>query len=96
MQRELYDYRTRRGRLELDNVAGRSPIEESMAALLEEATARELRAPLPDQLADAASAGLADYLLLARGAVIRSTRRRRRREERRRHRPLPPLFAPPS
>jgi hypothetical protein len=33
-QRELYDYRSAAGRLELDNVAGRSPLEESLAALL--------------------------------------------------------------
>jgi len=93
-QRELYDYRTRGGRLELDNVAGHSRLEEPMAALLEQATVHELRAPLPDEFVDAASAGFSDYLTLAKGAVIRATEHRRRIEERRRHLRLPPLFAP--
>ena len=75
-ERELYDYRTRRGRLELDNVSGRHPFEDRMHALLERAVAEELRAQLPAALTDARDAGFEDYFALAKRGVIAAGRRR--------------------
>jgi arylsulfatase A-like enzyme len=82
-ERELYDYRTRRGRLELDNVAGRHPFEGRIHALLERAIAHELRAQLPDALTDARDAGFEDYFALAKKGVIMAGRRRASRARRR-------------
>jgi arylsulfatase A-like enzyme len=81
-QRELYDYRTHAGRLEIDNVAGHSPLEERLDAMLRRAVADELRAPLPAALAGAREAGFADYLNNARRGVINATNRRRKLLER--------------
>ena len=75
-QRELYDYRTRQGRLELENLAGRSPLERRMRQLLDRAIHDELQAPLPAQLADARRAGLTDYYGTATRAAIAATRYR--------------------
>jgi arylsulfatase A-like enzyme len=58
---ELYDYTTRSGYLELDNVAGRSQLEQRMRSKLERAIRDELQAPLPPALDAARSAGLANY-----------------------------------
>ena len=41
---ELYDYHTHAGRLELHNIAGRSPQEQSLRGELERAISQELRA----------------------------------------------------
>ena len=46
---ELYDYRTQAGRLELENSAGRSALEDSLRPQLERAVSEELRAPLPSR-----------------------------------------------
>jgi hypothetical protein len=58
---ELYDYRTQGGRLELENSAGRSALEDSLRPQLERAVSEELRAPLPSHLSEAQRRGLADY-----------------------------------
>ena len=75
-QSELYDYRTRHGRLELENLAGRSPLEESLRQLLDRAVHDELQAPLPTHLAGARLAGLGDYQGTATRAAIAATRYR--------------------
>jgi len=58
---ELYDYTTSGGYREIDNLAGRSPLEERMRAHLEEATREELHAPLPAALHAAQQRGLRQY-----------------------------------
>jgi hypothetical protein len=75
-QVELYDYRTRRGRLETLNVAGRSPLEGGMRATLEHAIREELEAPLPVRLEPARRRGLANYFESAavEANVARTTR----------------------
>ena len=75
-QRELYDYSTLQGRLELENVAGRSPLERRMRRLLEHAIRDELQAPLPAHLARAHHAGLGNYQRAARRAAVTATRYR--------------------
>jgi arylsulfatase A-like enzyme len=78
---EVYDYRSQAGRLELDNAAGRSDIEEGMRAQYEHAFKHELREPLPERLQLAHSNGFADYFLTARHAATVATERRQRRAE---------------
>jgi len=75
-QSELYDYRTRHGRLELENLAGRSPLEKSMRQLLDRAIHDELQAPLPGHLAGARLAGLSNYQGTATRTAIAATRYR--------------------
>ena len=79
---ELYDYRAHGGRLELDNTAGGSALEERMRAKLEHAFTSELREPLPGRLAEAHARGFAGYFSTARGAAGAATLARRRRSER--------------
>jgi arylsulfatase A-like enzyme len=79
---ELYDYSTHEGRLELDNSAGRSPLEGQLRAQLDSAFARELRAPLPAHLGAAHARGFADYFSTARNAATSAAARRRARSER--------------
>jgi arylsulfatase A-like enzyme len=62
---ELYDFASRDGYRELDNLAGRSPKEERMRAALAAATAEELHAPLPFTMVAAQQNALADYHRLA-------------------------------
>jgi len=87
---ELYDYRTRGGRLEIHNTAGHSRLEPGLRALLERAKRQELRAPLPDHLQHARLTGLENYLVTAthdaRGAT--AARLRHIEEE---HGPLAPF-----
>ena len=65
-ERELYDYTTATGRLELDNRAGASPLEPALRRLLENhAIPGELRAPLPPELIGAQQNGFAGYLALS-------------------------------
>ena len=64
-QAELYDYTTRAGYRELDNLAGRSAKEERLHAALERATREELEAPLPFTLVRARQNGLQEYYRLA-------------------------------
>jgi arylsulfatase A-like enzyme len=79
---ELYDYRTRGGRLELENLAGHSRLEEPLRRQLGRAFQEELRGPLPPRLAAAHGRGFADYFSTARVAEAKAAGRRKLREER--------------
>jgi arylsulfatase A-like enzyme len=79
---ELYDYRTPRGRLELDNVAGHSGLESAMRRQLERAFSEELRRPLPQHLQAAHGRGFANYFATARRVTAKATVRRKLRSER--------------
>jgi arylsulfatase A-like enzyme len=79
---ELYDYRTHSGRLELQNEAGNSPLEQPLRAELERAFHEELRAPLPHRLSAAHGRGFADYFSTARRAAKGAAARRKLRSER--------------
>ncbi len=91
-ERELYDYRTHSGRLELHNSAGQSALEEPLQAELERAFREELREPLPPRLTEAHARGFADYFSTARHAVAEAAARRKRRSERE----TGPLGPPPG
>jgi arylsulfatase A-like enzyme len=84
---ELYDYSTQRGRLELENSAGHSALEEALRAQLAEAMREELRGPLPPRLVEAHSRGFSDYFSTARHAATSAAARRKRRAERESGRP---------
>ena len=92
-ERELYDYSTRSGRLELDNGAGSSRLEGQLIRLYERALREELRGPLPRQLADAHGLGLENYFLTAKKAARGAASARLRREEGE-HGPLSPFGEP--
>jgi arylsulfatase A-like enzyme len=81
-ERELYDYRTHSGRLELHNSASQSALEEPLRAELERAFREELREPLPPRLTEAHARGFADYFSNARRAAAEAAGRRKRRSER--------------
>jgi hypothetical protein len=81
-QRELYDYSTHSGRLELHNSASQSALEEPLQAELESAFRDELRRPLPPHLTAAHARGFADYFSTARQASVKAAARRKRRDER--------------
>lgn len=81
-ERELYDYRTRGGRLELANLAGHSHLEPALDAMLEHALRTELRGPLPHHLHRARKLGFENYFLTATKAARGATAARLRREER--------------
>jgi arylsulfatase A-like enzyme len=91
-ERELYDYRTRSGRLELHNGAGVSRLEESLHRLYERALREQLRGALPRHLADAHGLGLENYFLTAKKAARGAAAARLRREEGE-HGPLSPFAA---
>ncbi len=78
--RELYDYRTGEGRLELDNSVGRNPLEDSLRAMLQRAYAQELHRPLPAPLLAARERGFTDYFTVATRVAARATQRRAERE----------------
>jgi arylsulfatase A-like enzyme len=78
---ELYDYGTPNGRMELDNVAGASALEDGLRAQMNDAFATELRAPLPASLGPAHARGFADYFSTARHASTSAAARRRQRSE---------------
>jgi arylsulfatase A-like enzyme len=78
---ELYDYSTQQGRLEIENSAGNSALEETLRAEYERAFTAELRAPLPRRLGEAHARGFADYFSTARHASTNAAARRRRRLE---------------
>jgi arylsulfatase A-like enzyme len=79
-ERELYDYRTGNGRLELDNVAGASPLEATLSATLQHAFAEELGRPLPRHLHAARERGLGDYFTVATRVAARAAAHRAERE----------------
>ncbi len=81
-QRELYDYSTPSGRLELHNSASQSALEEPLQAELESAFREELRRPLPPRLTAAHARGFADYFSTARNAAAAAASRRKLRSER--------------
>jgi arylsulfatase A-like enzyme len=90
---ELYDYSTAAGRLELDNTAGRSPLEGSLRSTLEAAMSAELAGQLPGHLDAARVRGFNDYFQTAkRDAVFAAVRRRQRARQLLRHLVLPPIF----
>ncbi len=78
---ELYDYRARAGRLELDNLAGRSPLEHKLRATFARALREELRGPLPRHLLPAHKYGFENYFLTATKAARGATAARLRRVE---------------
>ncbi len=78
---ELYDYTTHGGRLEVENGAGQSSLEEILLAEFEHAFTAELRAPLPRHLDAARARGLADYFVTAKHAAKSAAARRKRRSE---------------
>jgi hypothetical protein len=71
-QAELYDYTSRGGYHEIDNRAGRSPLEDQLRASLDEATHEELHRPLPSSLVAVQERALAEYHLLAERERVRS------------------------
>ncbi len=96
-ERELYDYRTRAGRTELDNVAAarssaNSRLEASLQRTMGRALREELRGPLPRHLQEAQGLGFQDYLLTATRAARLATTARLRRVESERG-PLTPFGA---
>jgi arylsulfatase A-like enzyme len=80
-EHELYDYRSRGGRMELHNGAGHSHLEPALRATLARALHEELRAPLPRHLRIAHSAGFQNYYLTATKAARGATAARLRRIE---------------
>ncbi len=80
-ERELYDYSSRGGRLELHNVAGRSHLERQLRALHAHAVRTELRGSLPRHLDKARTLGFENYYLTATKAAVVATAARLRREE---------------
>ncbi|HXB64650.1 MAG TPA: sulfatase-like hydrolase/transferase [Solirubrobacteraceae bacterium] len=89
-ERELYDYRTPAGRMELANGAGTSPLEAPLVRLYERALREELRGPLPRHLSDAQGLGFENYFLTAKKAARGAAAARLRREETE-HGPLSPF-----
>jgi arylsulfatase A-like enzyme len=79
---ELYDYTSHDGRLEVDNQAGRSALEEPLRGQLERAIREELRAPLPSHLLEAQQRGFADYYSRSRRAARGAAAMRKRHAER--------------
>jgi arylsulfatase A-like enzyme len=78
-ERELYDYRTHTGRMELDNGAGHSRLEGSLQRTMQHALREELHRSLPRRLQEAHELGFENYFLTAtkaaRGAVAARLRR---------------------
>ena len=80
-ERELYDYGTHSGRLELHNSAGESPLEESLQALMRQAFVQELRRPLPQRLLMAHARGFDNYFTIATRAALHAAEHRSEQEE---------------
>ena len=85
-EHEAYDYTTRAGRLEIDNVAGSGAVYSQMHRLLSSAIADELRRPLPTSLHAAQARGLGDYFQVAKRDALMAVASRAARL---RSRPLP-------
>jgi arylsulfatase A-like enzyme len=81
-ERELYDYRSRAGRMELHNGAGHSHLEHPLRRTLERATREELRDPLPHHLRRAHGLGFTNYFLTATKAASTAAAARLHRLER--------------
>jgi arylsulfatase A-like enzyme len=80
-ERELYDYGTDGGLLELHNGASENHAEDELRSDLEQAIRQELRRPLPSYLTGAQARGFSDYYSVATRAAESATARRRRRLE---------------
>jgi arylsulfatase A-like enzyme len=80
-ERELYDYSTDSGRLELHNTAGQSNLEVDLHVSLERAVSEELRRPLPARLDAAQARGFADYFTTAKNSSENAAAARERRAE---------------
>jgi arylsulfatase A-like enzyme len=80
-ERELYDYRTRAGRMELENSAGRGALERRLSRAMEQVLHGELRGPLPPHLREAHGLGFENYFLTAKKAARGAIAARLRREE---------------
>ena len=93
---ELYDYSTPEGRMELNNEAGRSALEDKLSAQLQRAVRDELREPLPTRLYAAHKRGLLDYFNTAERAALKATERRRERVERETEVPEGPIGIEPE
>ncbi|MGH2852908.1 MAG: sulfatase-like hydrolase/transferase [Solirubrobacteraceae bacterium] len=92
-ERELYDYRTKAGRMELHNSAGHSRIEGRLHRMFKRAVLHELRGPLPRHLSEAHGLGFDNYFLTAKRAARNAAAARLRRVER--EIGLSPLGRPP-
>jgi arylsulfatase A-like enzyme len=77
-ERELYDYGTDGGLLELHNGVGENGAEDELRSDLEHAIRDELRRPLPPHLNGAQARGFGDYHSVATRAAESATARRRR------------------
>ena len=75
--------------MEIDNVAGRSPLQEPLDAALLHAFQHEVRAALPRRLATAQADGIDNYLYTAKQVAVIETARRRARRARLPHLPPP-------
>ena len=80
-ERELYDYSSANGLLELDNLAARSPLEPALDAQLASAIHSELREPVPRRLLAAQQDGYADYFTTAKASALVAATQRRKLEE---------------
>ena len=80
-ERELYDYTTNNGVLELDNVAGSSKLEHALDAQLATAVRNELREPVPTRLKAAQLDGYSDYYTTAKRTALVAAVARRKLEE---------------
>ena len=60
VERELYDYSTPDGLREVENLAGRSPLQQKLQGLLDGEVRAEIQAPLPAALHEAQELGLAN------------------------------------
>jgi arylsulfatase A-like enzyme len=68
--RELYDYSSANGMLEVDNLAGHSHLESTLDAELASAVRSELRERLPARLQAAVATGYADYYTTAKTVAL--------------------------
>jgi hypothetical protein len=81
-ERELYDYGTDGGVLELHNGVGQNRAEDGLRSELEQAIRQELRRPLPSYLTGAQARGFSDYYSVATRAAESAAARRLRLLER--------------
>ena len=81
-ERELYDYSSQEGVLEIANLAGKhSKLEPALDAQLAAAVSNELRQPLPPRLRAAQADGYADYYTTAKKTALVAAKQRRKLEE---------------
>jgi arylsulfatase A-like enzyme len=80
-ERELYDYSSRDGMIELDNLAGHSHLEPALDAQLASAVRNELREQLPQRLQAAVARGYADYHATAQTVALHQAKLRRKLEK---------------